>query len=203
MSWSPDYITESQFRSYAGIGTAQGTAEIAFAIGAASRAIDEYTGRQFGLMGSAVPRYYTAFKVDALQAIVIDDLMTTTGLTVEINSSPGGAYDTALTLNTDYYLGPLNAAADGRPWTALITRDASLLLWDGGVQVTAKWGWSEVPAQVEQACLVQALRFWKRKEAPFGVAGSPQQGSELRLLNRLDPDVQMLVDPLRRVWGVK
>lgn len=206
MALYPDYITEAQFRSYVNSGNilsgTAGTAEIAFAISAASRAIDSYTGRQFGLAGSAVARYYSAFGQGNDEVIVIDDLMTTTGLEVSINSEPGGSYDTLLTLNTDYYFEPLNALADNKPYTRIMTRDASFPLWTAGVEVVAKWGWSEVPALVEQACLIQASRFYNRRNSPYGIAGSLEQGSELRLLSRLDPDVQLLLQPLVRPWGV-
>jgi hypothetical protein len=50
-----------------------------------------------------------------------------------------------------------------------------------------------VPASVKLAALLQATRLFKRKEAPFGVAGSLELGSELRLLAKLDPDVEMLL----------
>lgn len=51
-----------------------------------------------------------------------------------------------------------------------------------------------VPGPVELACLIQASRWFKRKDAPFGIAGSPELGSELRLLSKLDPDVEVLLD---------
>jgi hypothetical protein len=70
------------------------------------------------------------------------------------------------------------------------------------VAVTARWGWPSVPFPVEQAALQQAVRLFARRSSPFGVAGSPELGSELRLLSRLDPDVEMLLGPYRRRWYV-
>ena len=52
---------------------------------------------------------------------------------------------------------------------------------------------SPVPSSVKLATELQASRWAKRRDAPFGVAGSPELGSELRILAKLDPDVQILL----------
>jgi hypothetical protein len=86
------------------------------------------------------------------------------------------------------------------PWTYLSGTD-----WPteaGAVKVTATFGWPAVPAEVRQAALIQAVRLFKRKGSPFGIAGSPEDGSEMRLLSRLDPDVENLLRHLRRPWVV-
>lgn len=56
---------------------------------------------------------------------------------------------------------------------------------------------SPVPSMVKLATQLQASRWAKRRDAPFGIAGSPEMGSELRLLARLDPDVEILLGG----WG--
>jgi hypothetical protein len=58
-----------------------------------------------------------------------------------------------------------------------------------------------IPDAVKYACLIQAGRFYKRKDSLFGVAGSPEMGNELRLLAKLDPDVQVLIRPYKSWWG--
>ncbi len=50
-----------------------------------------------------------------------------------------------------------------------------------------------VPAMIKQACLIQMARWFKRQDSPFGVLGSPEFGNYTRLLNRLDPDVEVLL----------
>jgi len=55
-----------------------------------------------------------------------------------------------------------------------------------------------VPTTVKQATLLQASRVFARREAPFGVAGSPDMGSELRLLEKVDPDVAVMLVPYVR-----
>jgi hypothetical protein len=72
-----------------------------------------------------------------------------------------------------------------------------------GVTISAVWGWDEVPTTVEQATLLQASRFHARRFSPYGVAGSPEAGSEMRLLAKLDPDVELALGraSLVRWWA--
>ena len=68
-----------------------------------------------------------------------------------------------------------------------------------GVKIAGSWGYATlVPAQVREACLIQAARVFKRKDAPFGVTGIADLG-ELRMISKLDPDVEAMLAPLRRL----
>ena len=58
-----------------------------------------------------------------------------------------------------------------------------------------------VPDGVKVATLLQAARYFKRRESPYGIAGSPEMGSEMRLRAELDPDVINLVRPFRAWWA--
>ena len=134
--------------------------------------------------------------------LVIDDLQTTTGLVIKEDQDRDGVYETTLVLDTDVRLYPWNATGDGVPWTELRAEPiVSFSPYDRAFEVTGKFGWTAVPTLVKQACLVQTLRLFKRKDAPFGVSGSPELGSEVRLLAKLDPDVALLVSTLRRYDG--
>lgn len=44
------------------------------------------------------------------------------------------------------------------------------------VQITATWGWQEVPANVQQAALMMAADLFKTKDAPWGIAGMGDLG---------------------------
>jgi hypothetical protein len=207
MAWAPDYCTSDELKHYATITNNTSDAEIGFAISAASRAIDTYCERQFGVLSAAAPRYFESYynRRQGRYITVIEDLMSTTGLVVKTNDQDGGSYSNTLVLNTDFVLRPINAVADGRPWTMIegvSGSSFSLPARAGAIEITAKWGWTDVPALVKQACLMQANRLLKRKGAPFGVAGSPESGSEVRLLAKLDADAQMLLSGLVRPWGV-
>jgi hypothetical protein len=205
MAWAPAYASTSELASLVRIGDTADDAQLALALEAASRAIDHTTGRQFGLLAAVEARYYAARWDSSTYrwAVEIDDLMTTTGLIVKVDSLDDATYPDTVTAS---YVRrwPVNAAAKGRPWTRLAIHQDSNVQPTGleaGVEVTARWGWTSVPATVKQACLMQASRLLARRDSPFGVAGSPEVGSEMRLLARLDPDVAVAVAPYRRWWG--
>ena len=206
MTWKPDYATLIELKAYLRDSAAVDDVLLASSITSASRAIDKRCGRQFGLTGSAVARVYTYAGecIDGRSALRIDDVQTTTGLAVVVDPGQDGTFETALTVSTDYDLWPWNAAADGKPWTHITLRPtaAARFPWTArGVQVTADFGWTTVPTIVKQACLIQASRFVLRREAPWGIAGSPDMGSELRLLSKLDPDVALMLSAVSRTWG--
>lgn len=194
--WKPDYVTVDEAKEYLRI-PATDTADdvrLGLDVAAASRAIDRATKRQFGKLDAAGERFYTAqYDCDRGWFVTIDDLQTAAGLVVESNG----------TAITDYRLTPLNAASEGEPWTEVLfdstVRPATTY---GGVSVTAVFGWTTVPATIKDAALLQTARFFKRSDAPFGVAGSPESGSEMRLLAKVDPDVAVMVnDYVRRWWS--
>lgn len=191
MTWAPDYVQASDLKAYLRIDDTVDDVQIAFAITAASRAVDRYTNRQFGLVAAPEVRKYTArWDTDRRKFVVpIDDLMTAVGLVVA----------TTATI-TDYSLQPSNAPAESEPWTRIVLNTGGTLTEDG-VTVTAKYGWTNVPVTVQQATLLQASRLFQRRQAPFGVAGSVELGSEMRLLAKVDPDVAVVLGPYIRWWG--
>lgn len=197
------YATLAELRAYAGIPAddTQDDPHLQVALDAASEQIDRHCGRSFTLAAVAEARYYTATSKDY---VTVDAFQTTTGLVVETDDNGDGTFETTWTVGTDFDLYPYNAAAVGAPWSRLVRTGTSRSFPTRArrVKVTAKYGPSAVPAPVEQACLLQALRLFTRRHAPFGVAGSPDVGSEVRLLARLDPDVEELLRPFRRRWAV-
>ena len=62
---------------------------------------------------------------------------------------------------------------------------------------------SPVPKAIKLACQIQASRWFKRQDAPFGVLGSPEFGNYTRLLSKLDPDVEFMLNGHgeRLAWG--
>lgn len=203
MTWAPDYCTSAELKNFVRIGDADDDVQVALAVTAASRAVDRATNRQFGQSAAPEDRFYTAVWDRKLcrWTIRIDDLMTVTGLTVHYDGDDSGDYADMI---DEYQLRPVNAAADGRPWTEIVVRPASTTIpggTEGGVEVHGTFGWSAVPTTIKQATLLQASRFLSRRDSPFGVAGSPDNGSELRLLPKLDPDVALTVRPYYRWWG--
>jgi hypothetical protein len=68
------------------------------------------------------------------------------------------------------------------------------------VRVTAKWGWPAVPYPINQACILQAARIYKRYDSPLGVAGFGDLGA-IRVSRFLDPDVAQMVEPYRKMMA--
>jgi hypothetical protein len=199
MAWAPDYATAAELAEYLSIEDAVDEAFHQLAVTASSRAVDRDTNRQFGLEDEPVERFYTA-RYDRQRrrwVVEIDDLMTTTGLVVTVVGGATGGVDV-------FDLKPANAAADGRPWTMLVVDPQSAELptcAEDGVSVLAPFGWTTVPDTVKEATLLQSSRLVTRRVAPFGVAGSPETGSEMRLLAKVDPDVSVTLGPYRRWWA--
>lgn len=193
----PDYATVDELKAFLRIPEDDETdnAELALAISAASQTLARYLNRTFETVGaSATDRYFTSYYDDYQKKVVlpIDDLEDLNGLAFAEVTEAG--VETPIT--TDYRLYPRNATT----YTNVIFNSGGLSR-NTEVKVTAKWGWSEVPASIKNACLLQASRLFKRRDAPFGIAGSPEMGSELRLLAKLDPDVEVLVSNYKRHWS--
>lgn len=199
------YATLTELKGWVGIPAADPAddATLQLALDAASGQVDAFCDRTFTVDGAPTVRLYSP---ELGRALVVDPISSATGLAVATDDNGDGTYETTWTLGTDYRLDPANAAAAGRPWTRLValgTRWFPSNRYRPTVSVTALFGWpGAVPAQVKEATLIQAERLWKRKDAPFGVAGSVEFGSELRLLAKLDPDVESLLRPFRRQWWV-
>lgn len=198
MAWAPDYASSSELKAFLRIDDSVDDTEVGLALTAASRAIDQSAGRQFGVVDSAEDREYEALwdRRQCLYIVEIDDLSTKTGFVVtdwngdtvaeEVTDGDGG-----------YRLEPRNALALGKPWTRFVLPSVATTWFT----VTGSWGWAAVPDPIKAATLLQSNRFLKRRDAPFGVAGSPEMGSEVRLLNRIDPDVELIIAPYRRWWA--
>jgi hypothetical protein len=59
------------------------------------------------------------------------------------------------------------------------------------------------PAGVVLACLIQATRYFKRRDAWAGTTGGINgDGFEIRLLSSLDSDVKLMLSPNRNRWWV-
>lgn len=196
MPWAPDYVSETELAAFKRIGDTDDNLQLALAVTAASRAVDNHTNRQFGKVDVAEQRRYTA-EWDRRRnrwVIEIDDLMDDTGLDVQVEAGT----ITAFTLE------PVNAAQKGRPWTRLVVDPDSAVKPTGqehGVTALAPWGWTAIPDTIRESTLLQASRLDFRRFAPAGVAGSPETGSEVRLLARVDADVAVTLSPYIRWWG--
>lgn len=195
MAITNGYVSRQDVKSALGLGTAALTPdddEIDQVVTSVSRAIDDYCGRFFySVAGTTV---YTA--TDYLY-VGIDDFSAVTSVKTDENND--GTPEVTLAANTDYRL-VTNQTVPGWPYTAVqITSFGTHtlpVLVTQGVQIVGTRGWSQPPAPIVAATLVQATRLHARRNTPLGVAGSPE-GGIVRLLSRLDPDVELMLRPYR------
>lgn len=185
------YATVDQLKARFGITDAIDDYLIRHAIRSASRAIDDDIGHRpggFTADATATTKQYRTYRNTLWEPegeiLFVDAISTASGVIVET-----GDGTTWTVLATGYTLEPLNALTEGRPVTK-IRRD--LTTWststNARVRVTAKWGWPQIPAPIRDATEILAGRLFKRKDAPFGVAGFGEFGQVS--INRIDPDVE-------------
>lgn len=188
MTWAPDYVTLAEAKDYLRITDTNDDTLLALWITTASRAVDGFCGRQFGKTDSAESRTYTAQFDRHLACWVaeIDDLYDADGSTVAGPSAE---------VLTDYELEPTNGPRKDRPYERLLATSS------GPYTINSdSWGWSAVPSAATTATLLQTARLAARRDSPYGIAGSPTEGSELRLLASLDPDLRTSLNRFRRNW---
>lgn len=196
------YRTVSELKGWLGLSGSGQDTNLGYALDAATAAIDAYTGRQFDIDAAVVTRLYDCEYMDYAE---VDDIATSTGLIVKTLNADGSVNET-LTLNTDYYLAPYNAdkVEPVMPFTKIIMaieKSGKVLPTEHrqGLSVTAKFGFSAVPDAIEQATLIQASRFFQRKNSPMGFSGNPETGQPaVVFLTELDPDVKNLVNPFKK-----
>lgn len=170
-------------------------------ITAASRKVDETCDRRFYAdTDAAQVRYYTP---DDPYDLHVDDIVTIT--TLKTDDGGDGTFENTWTLNSSYTAYPLNAAADGEPWTRLCVHPSGAFVFPVGVprsvELTGKFGWNAVPSQVKLATKMLAHRYVKRvREAATGVVGFGMDGAVVRVMS-VDPDIEELLGPFcKRVF---
>ncbi|MGW9196056.1 phage head-tail connector protein [Micromonospora chersina] len=194
MALGDPYATKDELKARMDITDTADDDRITEALDSASREIEAYCRRQFNDAGAASARL---FRPAGCDLAVVDDFSTTTGLVVE--TSTDGTTWTAWSAS-DYELEPLNGTVgglDGFPFWRLVAVGSRSFpeLRRSSVRVTARWGWTAVPAPVGEACELIASEGFKMGDAPFGVAGFGEFGS-VRV--RMNSRAQSLLGPYRR-----
>lgn len=204
MAFLDPYVTLVEIKDYLRIDQAQDDydTDLTEVIESASREINNHTSRQFNRDDTIVStgvqtRVYVA-RYSWLAEI--DDVHTLTDFEVETDPSGDGTYETAWDA-ADYQTEPLNGIRDGNtgwPFFRLRAIGAKVFPVLGGqasVRITGHFGWTAVPKDVKQACLMLAAETFKMREAPFGVAGWSEFGA-VRV--RDVPKVAKLLYPYER-----
>lgn len=156
---------------------------------AAHGAVDGHCHRVFTRTASAEAR---TFALDDASPILWTGDMATAPTMVEVRTSAGGAW-TELPATAWAVREP---AKPGHPYQAIARLGAN---WPAElfatVRVTAVWGWAAVPASVEQATRLLAVRYVARPKMAI-MRSTPTD--ELLLY---DPDVRHLLRPFVLGWS--
>ena len=203
MAMTNPYASLSDVKAAARITDNIDDSLLELAIESASRDLDAYTERVFYSTGAtAVTRVYIPQDIYLVET---DDIISVN--TLKSDSTGNGTFDITWAA-TDFQLEPLNGRAGGIDTPATRIRAIGEYLWpvyeprnvnsnQASVQVTGVFGFATVPIAIKQATILAALRAYKRYESPTGVLGFSDMG--VVRIGRLDPDVQRLVDPYRKV----
>lgn len=166
-----------------------------------SRLVDKATNRDDGAyaVATATDRYFDG-SGGRVQWV---DEMAAAPTTVAVSAT--GALSYTAWAGTDYMLWPYNAPAMGMPYVRLDIDQlngnyAAWYSFPRSVKITAKWGYSTaVPGPIAQAVVTQTVRWFKRSQQGFQDVGAIFDLGQLRYVQRLDPDVALILDHYRRV----
>lgn len=198
MAVTNGYCSLAELKAAARVTDSIDDALMEIAIEAASREIDGHCNRVFySTSGTRVYNPVDTFVTNT------DDIVSVTTLKTSSNAE---VYDQTWK-TSDFQLEPLNGVSGGlvQPYTRIrAVGDYLFPIWSVGstynnfapVQVVGVFGWSAVPTAVKQACILLAMRQWKRYDSPLGVAGFSDIAA-IRV-GRTDPDVEALLQPFKK-----
>lgn len=169
------------------------------AIESASRRIDGYTGRFFYKTSQTA---ITMYPYNEYLLFFPADVATNS-ITIKVDTAANGTYATTLVQGVDYLLEPTDTVLQSRPYlNARMVGGATFPLFVTPsfptVQVTAQWGWNAIPDDVNQACILLAMRQFARLNAALGVVGFADMAITVRAI---DPDVRDLLSPYK-MFGI-
>lgn len=171
------YITLAEFKK--ALSDEQNTdydALYVWAIETASRQVDDERGDQF--WRSPAPTVRT-FRPESSRILWVGDFATTEGLVIRTDEADNGTYGT--TWSPSDYSAELDEGVRGmiRPFVKLVAVGSRTFPTAGyrrSVEVTAEWGWPEVPRQVRQATQILSLDHFRSRDLTGGVAAFSDAG---------------------------
>lgn len=215
------YADLAVFKAYLRIGDTVDDVELQAALDTATSSITHLCSRTFEVadLDNPTERYFQPFYDDRSGAWVVpvDDIPTTGALQyVYTWNADEQAWSDQVTGETPPLLRPINAATNGKAFTEILLPTGTFTPsrgrgWSGWmsddnadyVSVVASFGWLTIPPAIVQATLLQASRVFKRRDAPLGVTSSPDGSENTRLLNRVDPDVEVAVREYIKWWAAR
>jgi hypothetical protein len=163
----------------------------------ASRAVDGLLKRKPGAFYASTDetRYYTG---SGCAEQWIDELAAAPTSVAVAETGDRTSY-TAWS-STDWYPWPVNALLDGMPYMRLDldTLYGSKALWyryPQSIKVVGPFGFSAaVPSEIEEACIIQVVRWFKRGHQGFQDVGAIADLGQLKYVKKLDPDMETMLD---------
>lgn len=188
------YCTLSEVKSALRITDSTDDTLLENAIEGASRRIDGYCGRRFYQQTATVQLY----ALDSYTLPTQNDLLSVTSLATDDNGD--NTFETVWVAGTDYQLEPLDRNITGQPIrtiTAIGGKTFPLFSIPAlpSAQIVGVWGWSAIPDDVREACVLLSMRGFARYNAALGVVGFADMAIQVR---SVDPDVRDLLNPYRK-----
>lgn len=168
------------------------------ALEAASRWVDGWCDRSFNVAAAGTAVYAPTGRMDDL---LVDDLTSVTS--IEIDEDLDESFSTTLR-TLDYVLLPLNGGSGGVTLPFSRIRPIEEGYWPTTaptrptVRIVGTFGWPAIPGAVREATILQTLRLYTRLSSPAGVVSFGDMGA-VRVSRFVDPDVELLLEPYRRV----
>lgn len=176
------YVSRAEYKDRVGITDDDHDFMVDRVLESASRWVDQVTGRRFYTTDADETRYYTAqwyWQID-----VPDDILSITSLTTDANGD--GVYETTWTEGTDFYLGPINAVADGLPFTTVFRRFPSgrfsFPSYINAVRIVGRFGYcsiEDVPPGVRDLTMMAAQLDGSTSDLVIPGVASYKLGNEL------------------------
>ena len=161
--------------------------KITDAITAAQVAIDGDTGRTFEPVTRTVE-----FGGDGSKLLEVPDLISVT--TIKVDDTDDGTFETTIAA-TDYELDTFRTGQVGWPYEIIRLTERC---WPGTgkrrrrIEIVGSFGWSSVPAPINQAATLLAARIAQRPSAAlFGVQSFGEVGASY--VRKEDPDYVRLI----------
>lgn len=216
MAIGDSYATAAEYRAGIDQDDTAEDAEILLYTTAVSRIIDHRCQRTFNQDAAVVERFYS--HPGGRETILIDglvpiergsarfwlpdaDISTTTGLVVKVDLDLDYSPETTLTINTDFWVGPENAAlgSEVRPYEYLDLKPngAVLYAWPTtrkGISIAAKFGWSAVPEAIKRATIALTKQLRDATKEPFVLTLDnlgdklPLTGGGMKILDRIEAE---------------
>lgn len=191
MAVSDAYATAQEYLAGIDQDDTSDVGEIQFVLSAVSRLIDKRVSpdgdRFFTQDAAAVQRFFThpgggeTVWIDGIVPVErgsarlwVSDIATATDLVVKVDLAFDYSYSTTLTIDTHFFLGPVNAplGPEPQPYTFLdlVPNNSTIFAWPtrlNGISVEAIFGWPAVPEAIKRATIAITKQLRDLSKEPY------------------------------------